>query len=561
MELLASITGFQPGTEQEVTAKNELISLIGQYQNQILDRDSGIGQTAHITCSGMILSPDLTQTLMAYHLIYQSVGWIGGHADGDPDLLGVALREAREETSVKEVYPISGRILSIDALPVPEHQKHGRTVPAHTHYNITYGLIAPVNQDIADKPDENRNVQWIAVEKIPEFCTESHMIPIYQKIIRRMQQLQTHKQTILPEIPVPLIAWYQQHKRELPWRKDTDPYHVWISEIMLQQTRVEAVKNYYVRFLEALPDVRALAECPEEKLLKLWEGLGYYNRVRNMQKTAKILMQDYHGQFPEDYDKIRALPGIGDYTAGAVCSICFKMPTPAVDGNVLRVMARLREDFRNILDQKMKSGLTTQLAGIYTPENSNFLTQALMELGATVCIPNGKPACEACPLENICMARQNSSTSLLPVRIKKQKRRTEKKTVFILIARNPEQDQDSFRLAIRKRPATGLLAGLWELPNLDVEDFLTPQEAILQCSAWGIRIKDFVKILPKQHVFTHITWDMQGVFLECEPDSKPDQNLNQDLNPENQLLWVTSETLQTEYSLPTAFQIFLENLF
>ncbi len=463
MDLLGSITDFQPYTEQESVAKKRLISLIKQYQHQILDRDCEAG---HITCSGMILSPDLQKTLMAYHLIYQSVGWIGGHADGDPDLLSVALREAREETSVKEVYPISGKILSLDALPVPEHEKHGKIVPAHTHYNITYGLIAPENQKIADKPDENKNVQWISIAKIPEYCTESHMIPIYQKIISRMQDIQAQKSKILPEIVTPLLSWYQEHKRDLPWRKDTDPYHVWISEIMLQQTRVEAVKNYYTRFLNALPDVRSLAECPEEKLLKLWEGLGYYNRVRNMQKTAKILMTEHQGKFPENYDKIRALPGIGDYTAGAVCSICFGMPTPAVDGNVLRVMARIREDFRNILDQKLKSGLTAQLAGIYTPENSNSLTQALMELGAVICIPNGKPDCKNCPLQEICMAKANSSTALLPVRMKKSKHKIQKKTVFIFIAGNPEQNPESCRIAIRKRPESGLLAGLWELPNL-----------------------------------------------------------------------------------------------
>ncbi|MDE5883958.1 MAG: A/G-specific adenine glycosylase [Oscillospiraceae bacterium] len=544
MDLLERITDFQPDTEQESISKNRLISLMKQYQNQILDRDCPAG---HITCSGIILSPDLQHTLMAYHLIYQSVGWIGGHADGDPDLLGVALREAKEETSVKEVYPISGKILSLDALPVPEHEKHGKIVPAHLHYNITYGLIAPENQKIADKPDENRNVQWIPVEKIPELCTESHMIPIYQKIISRMRNIRNQKQEILPEIVAPLLAWYQEHKRDLPWRKDTDPYHVWISEIMLQQTRVEAVKQYYIRFLNALPDVRSLAECPEEKLLKLWEGLGYYNRVRNMQKTAKILMTDYQGEFPEDYDKIRALPGIGDYTAGAICSICFGMSTPAVDGNVLRVMARIREDFRNILNQKLKSELTAQLARIYTPENSNFLTQAFMELGAIVCIPNGRPACKICPLKEICMAKKNFSTSLLPVRIKKQKRKTEKKTVFILIAGNPAQNPESCRIAIRKRPESGLLAGLWELPNL--ENFLTPEEAVSQCSAWGSKPKEFLKILPKKHVFTHITWDMQGIYLECEPD----------LNSE--FLWITPEQLHAAYSLPTAFRIFLENLF
>lgn len=543
MDLLERITAFQPDTEQESVSKNRLISLIKQYQNQILDRNCPEG---HITCSGLILSPDLQKTLMAYHLIYQSIGWTGGHADGEADLLGVAIREAREETSIQEIYPISGKILSIDILPVPAHEKHGRSVPAHLHYNITYGLIASEHQAIADKPDENRNVQWIPTGEISRFCTESHMIPIYEKIITRMKEIAAQKQAVLPEIVNPLSAWYQMHKRDLPWRKDTDPYHVWISEIMLQQTRVEAVKNYYARFLNTLPDVQALAACPEEILLKLWEGLGYYNRVRNMQKAARIIVAEYQGKFPVDYDKIRSLPGIGDYTAGAICSICFKMPTPAVDGNVLRVMARIQENFRNILDLKLKSELTVQLAKIYTPENSNVLTQSLMELGAMVCIPNGTPLCESCPITDSCMAHQNQNTSLLPVRIKKQKRRIEKKTVFILISQHPEQEYPE--IAIRKRPDSGLLASLWELPN--VENFLTPEEAVSQCSSWDVKPKELLKIIEKKHVFTHITWEMQGVFLFCE-HAKQDH-----------LTWADTDELKTKYSLPTAFRIFLEeNLF
>ena len=543
MDLLERITDFEPNTEQESIFKNRLISLIKQYQNQILDRDCKAG---HITCSGLILSPDLQKTLMAYHLIYQSVGWTGGHADGDADLLGVAIREAKEETSIQEIYPISGKILSIDILPVPAHEKRGKSVPEHLHYNITYGLIAPEQQTIADKPDENRNVQWIPTGEISRLCTESHMIPIYEKIITRMKEIAAQKQAVLPEIVNPLSAWYQMHKRDLPWRKDTDPYHVWISEIMLQQTRVEAVKNYYARFLNTLPDINTLSTCPEEILLKLWEGLGYYNRVRNMQKAARIIVAEYQGKFPADYDKIRSLPGIGDYTAGAICSICFKMPTPAVDGNVLRVMARIQENFRNILDLKLKSELTAQLAKIYTPENSNVLTQSLMELGAMVCIPNGTPLCESCPLKHLCMAHQNQSTSLLPVRIKKQKRRIEKKTVFILLSQQPGQEHPE--IAIRKRPDSGLLASLWELPN--TENFLTPEEAISQCSSWNVKPKELLKIIEKKHVFTHITWEMQGVFLFCE-HAKQDH-----------LTWADTDELKTKYSLPTAFRIFLEeNLF
>ncbi|MDE6708486.1 MAG: A/G-specific adenine glycosylase [Oscillospiraceae bacterium] len=530
MRLLTEIKNFQPYTEQEKSAREKLFALLEQYGNKMLDRDCEAG---HITCSGFILSPDLQETLMAYHLIYQSIGWTGGHADGNDDLLGVAIREAKEETSVTQIYPISRKILSIDILPVPAHQKYGNVIPEHLHYNITYGLIAPKNQAISDKPDENQNVHWLAIQEIKKQCTESNMIPIYEKIINRMQMIAEQKQAILAKLIQPLSDWYLENKRDLPWRKDQNPYHVWVSEIMLQQTRVEAVKNYYTRFLNALPNIQALANCPEEQLLKLWEGLGYYNRVRNMQKTAKFIIANYQGKFPETYQEIKALSGIGDYTAGAICSICYNLPTPAVDGNVLRVMARLQEDYRNILDLKCKADITKQLEKIYISPNTNcnILTQAFMELGAIVCIPNGSPKCGICPLNTLCMAKQNQSTSLLPVRIKKHKKRIVLKTVFILTCDN--------KIAIQKRPETGLLASLWELPN--VENFLTPEQAIQQCSKWDIQPKEFIKITNKKHVFTHITWEMQGIFITCNQQSA-------------NFIWASPEELENIYSLPTAFR-------
>ena len=531
MNLFSQIEDFVPETNQEASAKQELLKLIQKYDKEILSRECEAG---HITCSGLVLSPDLKKTLMAYHLIYQSVGWLGGHADGEEDLSGVAFREVQEETSVQKVYFLSKKILSIDILPVPAHEKHGKPVPEHLHYNVTYGFIAPEHQDIADKPDENRNVRWIQTDEIPELCTEQHMIPIYQKIIARMQDIAVQKKAVPERMKQPLLEWYPEHHRDLPWRRDKEPYHIWISEIMLQQTRVEAVKGYYQRFLESLPDVKALADCPEDKLLKLWEGLGYYNRVRNMQKAGQTVMQEYQGQFPADYDKIRALSGIGDYTAGAVCSVCWNLPTPAVDGNVLRVLARLEEDFRNILDNEVKKDFTGQLEKIYDSEHAGTLTQALMELGATVCIPNGAPKCDICPVKEICMAKQNHSQDILPVREKKQKRRTEQKTVFVL------QYED--KIAVRKRPAKGLLASLWELPG--IEGVLTPEECIRTCSAWGVQPRELIKINQRKHVFTHITWEMQGVFLKCGQQN-------------SDFLWANPEELESVYALPTAFRCIL----
>ena len=280
-----------------------------------------------------------------------------------------------------------------------------------------------------------------------------------------------------PEAITSLLEWYHANGRDLPWRRDITPYRVWISEIMLQQTRVEAVKPYFRRFLQAFPDVNALANAEETHLLKLWEGLGYYNRVRNMQKAAVQIMTEHSGQFPQDYDSIRRLSGIGDYTAGAVSSICFGLPEPAVDGNVLRVMARLQEDYRNILSPQCKAGITAQLRKVYPHADCGMLTQALMELGAMVCVPNGAPHCGACPLAGICMARQQGSTDMLPVREKKINRRTEERTVFVL--------QCGGRIAIRRRKGKGLLASLWELPN--TEGFLEVQEAVRFCEQWGVK--------------------------------------------------------------------------
>lgn len=530
--LYEEIERFRPYTPEEAEAKEQLLSLIRQFGNEMLERNCEAG---HITCSGWILSPGLDKALMAYHLIYQSVGWTGGHADGEADLQGVALREAREETSVKEIIPFSRRILSIDILPVPPHVKRGQQVPAHLHYNVTYGFLAPEGQALADKPDENRDVRWLPVEAIAELCTEPHMIPIYAKLTERMQQLAERKRSVPEAMLSPLLEWYPAHKRDLPWRRDKNPYHVWVSEIMLQQTRVEAVKGYYARFLEALPSVQALAECPEEMLLKLWEGLGYYNRVRNMQKAAKCIVSEHGGQFPRNYAEIRALPGIGDYTAGAVSSICFGLPTPAVDGNVLRVLARLQEDFRNVLDPKVKSDMTEALAEVYPHAEAGTLTQALMEIGATVCVPNGAPHCSECPLRGLCLAHEAGSEMQLPVRLKKTKRRIEQRTVFVL--------ECDGKTAIRKRPDKGLLASLWELPS--VEGFLSPEEAAAMASDWGAKPVELRKIVQRKHIFTHITWEMQGVFLQCREQCEG-------------FVWADAEALEGEYALPTAFRCVLD---
>lgn len=334
-----------------------------------------------------------------------------------------------------------------------------------------------------------------------------------------------------------LIPWYEAHKRELPWRQDREPYHVWLSEIMLQQTRVEAVKEYYRRFVTALPTIPDLAEAPEEQILKLWEGLGYYNRVRNLQKAAQTICADYTGVFPSEYAQIRRLSGIGDYTAGAIASICFDAPTPAVDGNVLRVYSRLLADDANIDLQTTKKRITRKLQETYPQKNPGIATQALMELGATVCVPNGAPRCDVCPVAEICQARKQDTWRNLPVRSEKKKRKIVDKTVFILLTEDT--------VALHKRSASGLLAGMWEFPNVDVK--LDKQEAVTQVTGWQVEPVDLLMQTSYTHIFSHVEWHMTAYYIRCRKTNK-------------KWKWVTKESLDETYALPSAFRPFREQI-
>lgn len=334
-----------------------------------------------------------------------------------------------------------------------------------------------------------------------------------------------------------LIPWYEAHKRELPWRQDKEPYHVWLSEIMLQQTRVEAVKEYYRRFLTTLPTIADLAEAPEEQILKLWEGLGYYNRVRNLQKAAQTICAEYTGVFPSEYAQIRSLSGIGDYTAGAIASICFDAPTPAVDGNVLRVYSRLLADDANIDLQTTKKRITGKLQETYPRKNPGIATQALMELGATVCVPNGAPRCDVCPVAEICQARKQDTWRNLPVRSEKKKRKIVDKTVFILLTEDT--------VALHKRSASGLLAGMWEFPNVDVK--LDKQAAVTQVTGWQVEPVDLLMQTSYTHIFSHVEWHMTAYYIRCRKTNK-------------KWKWVTKESLDETYALPSAFRPFREQI-
>lgn len=332
-----------------------------------------------------------------------------------------------------------------------------------------------------------------------------------------------------------LCMWYDAGHRELPWRQDREPYHVWLSEIMLQQTRVEAVKGYYARFLSELPTIRALAACPPDRLTKLWEGLGYYSRVRNLQKAAQVIMDEHGGAFPETYEAVRALPGVGDYTAGAICSICFDLPTPAVDGNVLRVLSRVMEDGAPVTNQKTKTAYRAALLPLYEAGSRGKLTQALMELGAMVCVPNGAPKCEICPLRDVCLANAHGTWEKYPVKEAKKAKREEEKTVFYLTCDGC--------LAVRKRESKGLLAGLWELPN--VEGKLDAAQALLFAEKAGCEPAELLKSVERVHVFTHIIWRMRCYYIVCKEKS-----------PE--FVWADAERRKTDVALPTAFRMFVE---
>ena len=331
----------------------------------------------------------------------------------------------------------------------------------------------------------------------------------------------------MEKIVKPLLEWFETHQRELPWRKDRQPYHVWVSEIMLQQTRIEAVKKYYTRFMEEIPDIESLSFISEDRLLKLWEGLGYYSRAKNLKKTAQMIMEEYGGEFPHSYGEILKLSGIGEYTAGAIASVCFNEKVTAVDGNVLRVMARLSGSKENVLLPQTKEKFKKKLQKIL-PEQSGKFNEALMELGEMVCLPNGLPLCRECPLAKYCVSYRDGLTGEIPVRIKNIKRKKEEKTVLILCCQG--------KIAIEKRTAKGLLSGMYQFPNF--EGFCTEEELKVKLQPLKILFLGKAK-----HTFTHIDWYMQGYFLEIA-------------EPLKEYLWVTPQELTEQYALPTAFQPF-----
>ena len=351
-----------------------------------------------------------------------------------------------------------------------------------------------------------------------------------------MQNFDDTEQALYARLPGVLLPWYRQNARDLPWRRDCDPYHVWISEIMLQQTRAEVVCGYYLRFLQALPDVFALASAPEKELMKLWEGLGYYSRARNLQKAARIIVSQYGGRFPSSPEEIKALPGIGPYTAGAIASVCFGVPVAAVDGNVLRVVSRLTALNQPVDLQKVKAQVSARLTQAYPAEACGAFTQAMMELGATVCTPKS-PRCAVCPAVSFCRAAAEGTQKNYPVRLPKKEKKIQHRTVFYLSCGD--------QIAILRREAPGLLSGMWQLPDMPGE--LGPNDAMSAAAGMLVEPTGIMWEKHRVHVFTHIRWEMVCFGIRCGRCAEG-------------FIWADSDTIRRQYALPTAYRMFLDDL-
>ncbi len=340
---------------------------------------------------------------------------------------------------------------------------------------------------------------------------------------------------LLAQLPAPLIYWYHQNARKFPWRECVTPYTVWISEVMLQQTRAETVVEYFNRFMKTYASPTALAKAEDDRLFKLWEGLGYYSRARNLKRASLEMVEKYGGTLPDDYQKLRKLPGIGPYTAGAIASIAFQQPEPAVDGNVMRVITRITGDRSDVSSPHVRNMAAAALRPLYPRGDCASYTQSLMELGATVCIPNGRPHCEACPVAFLCRASALDLTGELPVKSKRQTRTCVEKTVLLLRYKN--------LYAVRQRPKQGLLGGLWEFPTF--EEVLTWEEVMEKMRALSpVTVTDIGR---SKHVFTHLEWHMQGYLVECTTRN-------------TDFVWAARETLLSDFAIPSAFGFYRKQL-
>ena len=356
--------------------------------------------------------------------------------------------------------------------------------------------------------------------------------------------------SVFPALCAALLTWRTSapDTRDLPWRDEPTPYHVWISEIMLQQTRAAVVRGYYLRFLDALPSVRDLAAVDDDALMKLWQGLGYYSRARNLKRAAEVIVREHEGQLPKDFDALLALPGIGRYTASAIASFAYGEPRPAVDGNFLRVAARITANPIDIAKDTSKRALESALATSYpSGREAGLLNEAFMDLGATICLPNGAPLCHTCPVAQLCLAHDRGTEQNYPVKTALKARRKEKRTVLLLSCGE--------KIAIRKRPARGLLAGLWEYPNIDKK--LNKRAVREHLEEKGFHILDIAPLPSARHIFSHIEWDLTGWAVTVADTNEPPLMAAEDNDAvPSALLWVRRAELADTYSIPTAFGYF-----
>ena len=354
---------------------------------------------------------------------------------------------------------------------------------------------------------------------------------------------------LIPELLAILPNWYrgQANERELPWRNVPTPYHTWLSEIMLQQTRASAVIPYYERFLAALPDIEALAACDDDRLMKLWQGLGYYSRARNLKKAAIVICQEYGGKLPQDFTALLKLPGIGRYTASAIGSIAFGQPWPAVDGNVLRVLSRALASTADIAMPATKKAMEDALAPHYPSGNTaGEINQAFMDLGATICLPHGLPHCACCPLVRICLAHSEGLELELPKKSSARQRRQESHTILLL--------RQGDAIALQQRPAKGLLAGLWEFPNLPGK--LTKKEIKDWLEEYNLQAVKIQALPAAKHIFSHIEWQLSGWLVELTPTTG--LTIPEDKQP---FVWAGPQKIAEQFSLPSAFQYYFPYIF
>ncbi len=345
----------------------------------------------------------------------------------------------------------------------------------------------------------------------------------------------------------PLGKWYDQNKRDLPWRRTDDPYLIWVSEIMLQQTRVDQATPYYLRFIERFPDVKSLAEADRQDVLRLWEGLGYYSRARNLQDAARQIMEQLDGVFPDNYDEIRSLKGIGPYTAAAVGSIAFGLNYPVVDGNVIRVLSRWFGITEDVDKSAVKKEIESHAGLLLDEENPGDFNQALMEIGATVCSPRN-PDCENCPVNDGCMAYKTAQTETIPYKALK------KKVPHHIIAVGICVDEKSGKVLIAKRPEDKMLGGLWEFPGGKAKTGETPEDTLHRelDEELGVKISILGKLMSLNHAYSHFKITMHA-YMCVITDGKPEPKASRELK------WVSRDELEN-YPFPKANRRLTEKL-